>query len=86
MGRLCETDGLTDDQTEILKAVRTFVEETARSRGVNISGRLPPVQTASLLAPLPPPAAAALRPHLHFRVQPRCIAHSTVAATSTSTM
>src|SRR3954465_2674040 len=27
MGRLCETDGLTDDQTEILKAVRTFVEE-----------------------------------------------------------
>ena len=27
MARLCETDGLTDDQTEILKAVRTFVEE-----------------------------------------------------------
>ncbi|WP_372728866.1 acyl-CoA dehydrogenase family protein [Nocardioides sp.] len=27
MGRLCETDGLTDDQIEILKAVRTFVEE-----------------------------------------------------------
>src|SRR6476619_5832933 len=27
MGRLCQTDGLTDDQTEILKAVRTFVEE-----------------------------------------------------------
>ena len=27
MGRLCETDGLTDDQTEILKAVRTFVDE-----------------------------------------------------------
>lgn len=27
MGRLCETEGLTDDQTEILKAVRTFVEE-----------------------------------------------------------
>jgi alkylation response protein AidB-like acyl-CoA dehydrogenase len=27
MGRLCETDGLTEDQTEILKAVRTFVEE-----------------------------------------------------------
>jgi alkylation response protein AidB-like acyl-CoA dehydrogenase len=27
MGRLCETDGLTDDQREILKAVRTFVEE-----------------------------------------------------------
>ncbi|MCW2794758.1 acyl-CoA dehydrogenase family protein [Nocardioides sp.] len=27
MGRLCETDGLTDDQTEILKAVRTFVED-----------------------------------------------------------
>ncbi len=27
MGRLCETDGLTQDQTEILKAVRTFVEE-----------------------------------------------------------
>src|SRR6201990_1015455 len=26
MGRLCETDGLTDDQTEILKAVRSFVE------------------------------------------------------------
>ena len=26
MGRLCQTDGLTDDQTEILKAVRTFVE------------------------------------------------------------
>ena len=27
MGRLCETDGLTEDQTEIIKAVRTFVEE-----------------------------------------------------------
>ena len=27
MARLCETDGLTDDQTEILKAVRPFVEE-----------------------------------------------------------
>lgn len=27
MGRLCQTDGLTDDQSEILKAVRTFVEE-----------------------------------------------------------
>ena len=27
MPRLCETDGLTVDQTEILKAVRTFVEE-----------------------------------------------------------
>ena len=27
MARLCQTDGLTDDQTEILKAVRTFVEE-----------------------------------------------------------
>ena len=27
MGRLCETDGLTEDQQEILKAVRTFVEE-----------------------------------------------------------
>ncbi len=27
MPRLCETDGLTDDQTEILKAVRTFVEK-----------------------------------------------------------
>ncbi len=27
MGRLCETEGLTDDQTEILKAVRTFVDE-----------------------------------------------------------
>ena len=27
MGRLCETDGLNEDQTEILKAVRTFVEE-----------------------------------------------------------
>jgi alkylation response protein AidB-like acyl-CoA dehydrogenase len=27
MGRLCHTDGLTDDQTEILKAVRTFVEK-----------------------------------------------------------
>ncbi len=27
MGRLCETDGLSEDQTEILKAVRTFVEE-----------------------------------------------------------
>ncbi|WP_432479394.1 acyl-CoA dehydrogenase family protein [Nocardioides sp. GXQ0305] len=27
MGRLCQTDGLTEDQTEILKAVRTFVEE-----------------------------------------------------------
>ena len=26
MGRLCLTDGLTDDQTEILKAVRDFVE------------------------------------------------------------
>jgi alkylation response protein AidB-like acyl-CoA dehydrogenase len=26
MGRLCQTDGLTDDQTEILKAVREFVE------------------------------------------------------------
>ena len=26
MGRLCQTDGLTDDQTEILKAVRDFVE------------------------------------------------------------
>ncbi|MCW2814715.1 MAG: acyl-CoA dehydrogenase domain protein, partial [Nocardioides sp.] len=27
MGRLCETEGLTDDQREILKAVRTFTEE-----------------------------------------------------------
>jgi alkylation response protein AidB-like acyl-CoA dehydrogenase len=27
MGRLCETDGLTEDQSEILKAVRTFVNE-----------------------------------------------------------
>ena len=27
MARLCETDGLTEDQREILKAVRTFVEE-----------------------------------------------------------
>jgi alkylation response protein AidB-like acyl-CoA dehydrogenase len=27
MGRLCETDGLTEDQTEILKAVRSFVDE-----------------------------------------------------------
>src|SRR3954463_12681406 len=27
MPRLCETDGLTQDQTEILKAVRTFVDE-----------------------------------------------------------
>jgi alkylation response protein AidB-like acyl-CoA dehydrogenase len=27
MPRLCETDGLTDDQTEILKAVRVFVDE-----------------------------------------------------------
>ncbi|MBI2245946.1 MAG: acyl-CoA dehydrogenase family protein [Nocardioides sp.] len=27
MGRLCETEGLTEDQTEILKAVRAFVEE-----------------------------------------------------------
>jgi alkylation response protein AidB-like acyl-CoA dehydrogenase len=27
MGRLCQTDGLTEDQTEILKAVRVFVEE-----------------------------------------------------------
>jgi alkylation response protein AidB-like acyl-CoA dehydrogenase len=27
MGRLCETDGLNEDQTEILKAVRTFVDE-----------------------------------------------------------
>ena len=27
MGRLCETEGLTDDQVEILKAVRTFVDE-----------------------------------------------------------
>jgi len=27
MGRLCQTEGLTEDQTEILKAVRTFVEE-----------------------------------------------------------
>src|SRR4051812_44365029 len=26
MGRLCQTDGLSDDQTEILKAVRDFVE------------------------------------------------------------
>jgi alkylation response protein AidB-like acyl-CoA dehydrogenase len=26
MGRLCQTDGLTDDQTEILKAVREFCE------------------------------------------------------------
>ncbi len=26
MGRLCQTDGLTDDQSEILKAVRGFVE------------------------------------------------------------
>jgi alkylation response protein AidB-like acyl-CoA dehydrogenase len=26
MGRLCQTDGLTEDQTEILKAVRAFVE------------------------------------------------------------
>jgi alkylation response protein AidB-like acyl-CoA dehydrogenase len=27
MGRLCQTDGLTEDQVEILKAVRTFVDE-----------------------------------------------------------
>jgi alkylation response protein AidB-like acyl-CoA dehydrogenase len=27
MGRLCQTDGLTDDQQEILKAVRQFVDE-----------------------------------------------------------
>jgi alkylation response protein AidB-like acyl-CoA dehydrogenase len=27
MGRLCQTEGLTEDQQEILKAVRTFVEE-----------------------------------------------------------
>jgi alkylation response protein AidB-like acyl-CoA dehydrogenase len=27
MGRLCQTDGLTEDQTEILKAVRQFTEE-----------------------------------------------------------
>ncbi|HEY0888033.1 MAG TPA: acyl-CoA dehydrogenase family protein [Nocardioides sp.] len=27
MGRLCQTDGLTEDQTEILKAVRVFVDE-----------------------------------------------------------
>jgi alkylation response protein AidB-like acyl-CoA dehydrogenase len=27
MARLCETDGLTDDQTEIIKAVRQFVEK-----------------------------------------------------------
>ncbi len=27
MGRLCQTDGLTEDQTEILKAVRQFVED-----------------------------------------------------------
>jgi hypothetical protein len=26
MGQLCETDGLTEDQVEILKAVRAFVE------------------------------------------------------------
>ena len=33
MGRLCETDGLTDVQTEILKTVRAFVEErSSRSR------------------------------------------------------
>lgn len=24
MGRLCETEGLSEDQTEILKAVRTY--------------------------------------------------------------
>jgi alkylation response protein AidB-like acyl-CoA dehydrogenase len=27
MGRLCQTEGLTEDQTEILKAVRQFVED-----------------------------------------------------------
>ena len=27
MGRLCETEGLTEDQSEILKAVRSFVEK-----------------------------------------------------------
>ncbi|MEO5665689.1 MAG: acyl-CoA dehydrogenase family protein [Nocardioides sp.] len=27
MGRLCQTEGLTEDQTEILKAVRQFVDE-----------------------------------------------------------
>lgn len=27
MGRLCQTDGLSEDQTEILKAVRQFVDE-----------------------------------------------------------
>ncbi|MEV7431549.1 acyl-CoA dehydrogenase family protein [Nocardioides sp. NPDC092400] len=27
MGRLCETEGLTEEQTEIIKAVRTFVDE-----------------------------------------------------------
>ena len=27
MPRLCQTDGLTEDQTDILKAVRQFVDE-----------------------------------------------------------
>ena len=27
MGRLCQTEGLNEDQAEIIKAVRTFVEE-----------------------------------------------------------
>ncbi|WP_435743051.1 acyl-CoA dehydrogenase family protein [Nocardioides sp. SYSU DS0663] len=27
MGRLCETEGLTEEQTEIIKAVRTYVDE-----------------------------------------------------------
>ena len=27
MGRLCQTDGLNDDQSAILEAVRTFVDE-----------------------------------------------------------
>jgi alkylation response protein AidB-like acyl-CoA dehydrogenase len=27
MGRLCETEGLTDEQEEILKLVRQFVDE-----------------------------------------------------------
>jgi len=27
MGRLCQTEGLTEDQNDILKAVRTFVDE-----------------------------------------------------------
>ena len=43
MGRLCETEGLTDIQTEILKTVREFVDKEILpvATGARARGRVP---------------------------------------------